>query len=351
MSNFLPFAYQVAKVLANTHKVLHHVGNMITNNSVNGDIFAEGDGEKMGRIRRKLAMGWLPDYPDFRDYTVEKDDISLKLKRLGVKDSIKGMFSKAGVQKPVPKENLPPIVDLRKWCPPIEDQESLGSCTAQAAVGMIEYFEKKAFKKHLDGSRLFVYKATRNMLGWTGDTGAFIRTAMGALVLFGAPPEDYWPYVIADFDKEPPAFCYAYAQNYQAIQYVRLDPPDTPKEVLLDRVKTNLAAGFPSMFGFSVYSSIWEVASDGKIPYPCENETLEGGHAVVAVGYDDDLKIKNKYCDIETTGALLIRNSWGIGWGDNGYGWLPYDYVKNDLAIDWWILLKGEWVDTGEFHL
>ena len=105
------------------------------------------------------------------------------------------------------------------------------------------------------------------------------------------------------------------------------------------------------MFGFTVYSSINHVGSTGKIPYPCPGEKSLGGHAIVVVGYDDKMKIENASCGKKTTGALLIRNSWGTGWGDEGYGWLPYEYVLKGLAIDFWVLLKQEWIDTGQFKL
>jgi len=305
----------------------------------------------MSEMIEKLGMGWLPDYPDFRDITVDHDEVSPKLKGLGQKDSVKAMLSKVGVAKPA-KVSLPISVDLRAWFSPIENQGPLGSCTANAGVGIVEYFERRAFGKHIDASRLFLYKATRNMLHWTGDTGAFLRTTMATLALFGIPPEEYWPYVVADFDKEPSAFCYAFAQNYQAISYYRLDPPGTAKDILLNRIKTNLTAGLPSMFGFTVYSSYVQAATTGKIPYPTTGEKIVGGHAVIAVGYDDNMKIKNTNPNaVETTGALLIRNSWGTGWGSSGYGWLPHDYVLKGLAVDWWSLLKNEWVDTGTFKL
>jgi C1A family cysteine protease len=128
------------------------------------------------------------------------------------------------------------------------------------------------------------------------------------------------------------------------------DPPGTATNVLLNQIKTYLAAGLPSMFGFTVYGSYTQTAATGKIPYPTRGDKIVGGHAIVAVGYDDNIKIKNTNPGaVETTGAILIRNSWGTGWGSSGYGWLPYDYVLKGLAVDWWSLLKNEWVDTGVF--
>jgi len=290
----------------------------------------------MNNGEKSYGMGWLPDYPDFRDYTEEHE-------------AMKEMLTPTGVFKA--RAKTPASVDLRAWCSPIEDQGNLGACTAHAGVGLAEYYEKRAFGKYLDASRLFLYKVTRNLQHWTGDTGAFLRNTMGSLVLFGVPPEEYWPYKISDFDKEPPAFCYAFAQNYQAIRYFRHDPPGTAADDLLERVKTYLAAGQPSMFGFTVYSSIAQADTTGKIPYPCKGERTEGGHAISAVGYDDKMKIKNTGSGgVETAGAFLIRNSWGTGWGDGGYGWLPYEYVLKGLAEDFWSILKKEWVDTGVFR-
>lgn len=288
-----------------------------------------------------IGLGWLPDYPDFRDYTPEHEEVAGEMK----KDK---RAAKLLADSPIAAP--PPNVDLRPWCPPIENQGAIGSCTANAGVGLVEYFERRAFGAHTDASRLFLYKATRNLLLWTGDTGAYLRTTMGALALFGVPPERYWPYVTPDFDREPPAFCYAFAQNYQAITYFRLDATGLAPDRVLERIKLYLVGHVPSMFGFTVYSSYTQANTTGAIPMPTSGDTVVGGHAVVAVGYDDTKRIKNTNTGgTETRGAFLIRNSWGSGWGQSGYGWLPYDYVLRGLAVDWWSVVKAEWIATGQF--
>jgi C1A family cysteine protease len=307
----------------------------------------EQNQERSG-VRR--SMGWLRDYPDNRDYTPETKSVSRRLSCLNQKDSPHAMLAKARVAEPA-EAKLPASIDLREWCSPVEDQGELGSCTANAGVGLLEYYERKAFGKHIDASRLFLYKTTRDLIHLKGDTGAYLRSTMEAMILFGVPPEEYWPYDIRDFDKDPGAFCYSFAQSYQTLQYVRLDPMGTSPDFLLKQIKSTLAAKIPAMFGFTVYDCIYDADKDGKIPFPGSREDVLGGHAVMTVGYDDKMKIKNRSSRKTTTGALLIRNSWGSGWGEQGYGWLPYEYVLKGLAVDWWTILKNEWIDTGEFIL
>ena len=288
-----------------------------------------------------VGTGWLPPVPDMRDYTVETKAIKSMAKGLGIGKTL----------------SAPPTVDLRQWCSPIENQLNLGSCSAHAAVGIVEYFEKRAHGKYIDASRLFVYKTTRNLMHVTGDTGAWLRNAMGALALCGVPAEREWPYTDKPgaepdgFDREPPAFVYAVADNYEAIKYFCHDPQGAniaPSDVL-STVKKYLTAGIPSMFGFWGFPSFNSANGKGDIPYPCPGESAQWGHAIAAVGYDDGKKIVNTLCNTTTKGALLIRNSWGTNWGDKGYGWLPYDYVLNKLAMDFWSLLTMEWVDTKQF--
>ncbi|MGB9641956.1 MAG: C1 family peptidase [Candidatus Ratteibacteria bacterium] len=290
----------------------------------------------MTNILSKYGMGWIPDYPDIRDYTQDTKEIKETFGRIRQKI----------------KNALPEKIDLRQWCSPVDNQGSLGSCTANAGVGMIEYYEMRAFGKFIKASRLFLYKTTRNLMKMKGDTGAFLRTTMGAMVLFGVPPEDYWQYTDDKerFDIEPPAFCYAFAQNYQTIKYFRHDVSGISRDDLLKQIKSYLVSGHPSMFGFSVYTSIREAEKTGKIPFPSQKEKVLGGHAIMTVGYDDKIKIKNPYSGNETIGALLIRNSWGDTWGEEGYGWLPYEYVLTGLAQDFWSILKKEWIDTAQFE-
>ncbi len=274
------------------------------------------------------GFGWIPDLPDHRDLHAEHDDVAPILARAR-------RLTEVVSTRPV-------AVDLRRWCSPIEDQEELGSCTAQAAVGLVEWFQRRAFGKHINMSRLFVYKATRNLLfnttDPTGDTGADLRTSMKELVLIGAPPEENYPYDIDNFDEEPSAFAYALAKNYSALKYYRVAPGNTPmRHTQLDSLLYTLAGGFPFMFGFTVYDNCPMDAGSGVIPMPTSWSRVLGGHAITAVGYDDNKKM------------FLIRNSWGAGWGDKGYGWLPYGYVSGGLSDDFWSLVSSSFIDTDLF--
>lgn len=290
----------------------------------------------MSEKKSILNMGWLPDRPDIRDFYEEHEKVVDALRGIGVLEY---------------SEIIPELVSLRRLFSPVEDQEQLGSCTAHAGVGLIEYFQRKVKDEHIDASRLFLYKVTRNLLQLTGDTGAYLRTTMAAMVLFGVPPEKYWPYIIEEFDVEPSAFCYSFGKEFQTLKYLRLDTPLIGREALLKKIKKYIAFGIPAMFGFTVYNSYYQARANGEIPFPSGFERVIGGHAVVAMGFDDNKVIKNNFSGEKTKGALEIRNSYGSGWGDEGYGWLPYEYVLRGMAIDWWTLMDHEWVDLGRFGI
>ncbi len=290
-------------------------------------------------LKIKYGTGWIPDIPSSRDYSIEHGSIKPLLEKLKVVDI---------------ETDIPHKTDLREWFSPIEQQGFMNSCTAHTGTALMEYFQQRAYGKSIKASRLFLYKTARNLLQLKGNTPVHLRTIMEAMTLFGLLPEKYWPFEHDKLDEEPTAFCYAYADNYKAVKYFKVDTPNCQPEELLKRIKLLIAGGIPAMFGFSIFSSMSdkEANKSGKIPFPGQSDMIQGGHALIAAGYDDTLEIhhpddKNN----PTTGAILIRNSWGTVWGDSGYGWMPYKYITAGLTKDWWVLIKSSWVDTDEFGI
>lgn len=310
-----------------------------------------------GRSRKpaplKLGTGWLPEKPDRNDYTIEHESVVAMLEKVGIVPFLRGT------------KTLPPRVDLRRWCPPVRFQGGYNDCAANVVAELIEFFEKKAFGRSIRASRLFLYKAARNFLGLEGNAAVYIRQVMGALKLLGVPPERYWPYLKGGtlaapatndprLDAEPTAFCYAVADDYKAVSYYRFDSPTNLQSGadLLRLACAHLAAQMPFAFGFPLYESIHQSMKGGRIPYPARDEKQLANHAVLAVGYDDRLRIRNRNRKgPATVGALLIQNSWGSRWGDRGFGWVPYAFVLKGRARDFWTLIKAEWVDTGQFQV
>jgi C1A family cysteine protease len=284
--------------------------------------------------RRYVAGGWHPDVPDFRDFGLDRAEFREPLEKA---KALLGMAPAAKLQNQV---------DNRHYCSPVEDQETLGSCTAHAVVGMLEYMMRRGLGEHTDLSRLFLYKVTRRLLGWTGDTGAHIRTTIKAAVAFGTPPEEHCPYDVDRYDEEPEAFLYSYADNFKALNYARLDLYNASGQQTLDALKRTLGARLVVAFGFPVYSSMTE---SPYVPYPTLKDKLQGGHAVLAVGYDDNVVIEDGAGNKTKEGCLIFRNSWGADWGENGYGYLPYKYVENALAVDFWTVFRSEWLKEGQF--
>lgn len=281
---------------------------------------------------RIARMGWRPDLPDHRDFTAANPALPPAF------TALLGQVKLLGADEV--------SVDLRGSSPPVKDQGDLGSCTANGTLAIHEILDRKTFGRHTDLARLFLYKATRNWMGVRGDTGAEIRNAMGALALFGAPPEDSYPYEATRFDDEPSAYHYALASNFKGVQYARLDKEATANGgSVIDALTSALLKGWPWVFGFTCYSSLDDTGADGRIAFPSTRERVTGGHCVTAVGFDTEQQCPGQ----AGKGAFLIRNSWGASWGDQGYGWLPFEYFTQGLAEDCWTLTKAAWVDTEPF--
>lgn len=241
---------------------------------------------------RKKGFGWIPDLPDKRDHVFKPRKIS----------------------------KFPPSADLRDYCSAVEDQGSLGSCTANALVSALEFLENRNGEQFVDYSRLFLYYNERTYIHTENeDSGAIIRDGIKSLNRKGICSEDMWQYNISKFADKPPTKCYTEAKKHKTISYQRLNT--------LDQMKACLATGFPFVFGFTVYDSFM-TADDGVIPMPnVESESVQGGHAVLCVGYDDKEK------------RFLCKNSWGTDWGMEGYFTMPYKYVSDrDLSDDFWTI-------------
>jgi C1A family cysteine protease len=248
-------------------------------------------------MRFKVSRyGWLPDLPDYRD-----QPYAAPVEMIGA---------------------LPAKMDLRPQCPPVYNQGQLGSCTANAIAGAIQFDRlKQKLAPEFTPSRLFIYYNERVIEhSVASDSGAQIRDGIKSVARQGDCPETEWPYDIARFKTKPSATCYADARKYKVILYQRVTQT-------LSQLKGCLASGYPFIFGFTVYESFESasVAKTGHAPLPRSGDAVIGGHAVASVGYDDAKQ------------WFIVRNSWGGGWGMKGYFTLPYAYVTDaSLASDFW---------------
>jgi C1A family cysteine protease len=254
------------------------------------------------RPREVKRFGWTPDLPDARDFLYSAPEAVLT--------------------------KLPKKVDLRGGkMPKVYDQGELGSCTANAIGAAFEFGQIKQGEKDFMPSRLFIYYNERAMEGTIDtDSGAMIRDGMKSISKLGVCTEDTWPYVIPNFTQKPPAKAYTEAKKHQALVYRRVLGQ-------LHQMQGCLAQGYPFVFGFSVYESFMspDVAKTGKVPLPPRGEQLIGGHAVLAVGYDDSIQ------------SFIVRNSWGPKWGLKGYCEMPYGYLTDpQLARDFWAVYTVE---------
>jgi C1A family cysteine protease len=297
--------------------------------------------------------GWLPEQqPNAKD--IKDNDVR-------VRGIIEPLLTKTGLegQKPSLPDKIKNLVD---YFPPAFDQENMFSCTANAASAIAEYYTLRQFKanyaqassdgRHTPLSRLFVYFNARKLKEqeiW--DDGASIRATLGALKLFGAPAESFWPYERERRFREPSAFLYFLASANKIDKYIIHDSDNT--EDTLYNVKKYLAAGVPSVFGFKAFESFRDEdkISNGEFPFPSKEEKFDLKHSMAAVGYDDNKRITNPISEEEEKGALQVRNCWGEGWGVKGYGWLPYRYVEERLAYEFWSILKMDFIDLADFDI
>ena len=245
----------------------------------------------------KRGYGYVPDLPDRRDFVYGVSGNPLA---------------------------LPVSVDLRTQCSPIEDQAQTNSCVGHAAAGALQFLELKDGVPYTDLSRLFPYWGAREMEGTTqSDGGCQPRDAIKFLASTGIPPESLWPFDATALFTKPSDAAYTAAASHKIVGYSRV--------IGLQGIRQCLASGYPVLFGFTVYDSFEgpEIAATGTMSMPTSDESVVGGHCVVAVGYQD------------STQQLLVRNSWGTEWGMAGYFWMPYSYLTPDLTDDYWTLRKA----------
>jgi C1A family cysteine protease len=275
---------------------------------------------------RSHILGWQPDVPDHRDYWLSHDSVKSIFRRL-----------KVGREK---SRDLPEDVDWREYCGPVEDQRELPTSSAHAGVALVQYFERRSSGRLIQPSRLFVHQAACRIQQTSPTCAASLRNTFKAMIRCGCPPERYWPYDEASVACQGDAFLYGFRRQMARLRYLRLDYGSVSGQQIVERARSFVAAGFALAVGFPLGISM---SDDAEIAFPTASDVIVGSHAACVVGYDDRMRIRSD------KGALLLRNSWGKSWGDGGYGWLPYSYLKQRLAVDLWTLLRPPWLESGEF--
>jgi C1A family cysteine protease len=209
-------------------------------------------------------------------------------------------------------------VDLREWDSPIESQYELGSCVGNAIANAYEIQVKRLYpEKFTELSRLFIYYNARRLEGTSlFDSGAYIRSGLQAVKIYGVCSESIWAYDISKFDDRPSEEAYTDAKTRTISKYTRL--------MNSEDIVRSLDNNMPVVIGVDVFDSFLSLTKeDSVVKVPTTNDKLSGGHAMCVVGYN----LENN--------MFLLKNSFGTDWGDGGYCWMPFDYLDY-YAWDLW---------------
>lgn len=200
----------------------------------------------------------------------------------------------------------------------IRDQDNVGMCTAVCAVSTLEYYLTKANNISIQLSPLFVYYNERRIRGTIEqDIGATLTDAIQAITIFGACKETTWPFIDDNIKfKEKPSD-QAYKEPHEIFKGLRFKHSHLSNN--LELIKHVLSEKTPVLCGINVFPSFEseETEKTGVVPMPDFYESPIAAHAITLIGYDD------------TTNHFKFANSWGVDWGDKGYGYLPYNYFIN----------------------
>ncbi|MHA1872611.1 MAG: C1 family peptidase [Candidatus Heimdallarchaeaceae archaeon] len=223
------------------------------------------------------------------------------------------------------ESKLPERVDHEAGMSPVKNQGQLGSCVGFAVSAMKEFQERKEHLEEIakgkrgrpkvyDYSEAWVYWNSKKIDPWPGEEGTSIRYAMKVLQKIGVPTEKGWPYKDVGDIGEPKNWATMVARWALIDSYWRVST--------LNELKIALVDG-PLPIGIPCFYEIFFAEADGYIKYPANPDQIYGGHAICAVGYND------------RTQLVKFKNSWGRGWGSNGYGYLPYQYIDDFLWDAW----------------
>lgn len=249
------------------------------------------------------------------------------------------------------EDELPQQVDLREFMTPVENQAGANSCTANAVVGGYEYFMNR-LGHEVDFSRLFLYYNARALAAEEEgedeirDQGSSISQALEMLMEHGLCHEETWPYEteedgsVVNVNEEPDDDAYDEAEELQDVPEFQWEEPE---QIPLDlfTMKHCLAEGYPFVFGLSLFKSFDQVNAHGRVPMPDfdseEGRESHGNHAMLCVGYKDSIE------------SFIVRNSWGEDWGDDGYCYIPYEYMTDEnLCFECWKIKGQTDVDLAE---